>query len=127
MEIIPNPGVYVFQNVQFNYDSHILLPVSYEDLDIVVLTMENHPDWTIIINGHTDSNGSMEYNLDLSAKRAESVKDYLVSKGINPERIQCNGLGKSKPLTSENDKESQKKNRRVEFIFIENKMSKSQN
>ncbi|MCR6641211.1 MAG: OmpA family protein [Sporocytophaga sp.] len=127
MEIIPNPGVYVFQNVQFNYDSHILLPVSYEDLDIVVLTMENHPNWTITIIGYTDSNGSTKYNLDLSAKRAETVKDYLVSKGINPKRIQSYGLGKTKPLTFENDEESQKKNRRVEFIFIENKTPKSQN
>ncbi len=118
---------YVFPNVQFDYDSHILLPFAYEDLDIVVHALENHPDWSLVINGHTDNNGSMEYNIDLSAKRAESVKAYLVSKGIPPERIQCYGLGKTKPLINENDKESQKKNRRVEFIFIENKMPGSQN
>ncbi len=63
--------------------------------------MENHPDWKTIINGPTNSNGSMEYNRDLSAKSAKAVKNYLVLKGINPERIQCYGLGKTKPLVFE--------------------------
>lgn len=125
-EIIIRPGAYVFQNIQFDYNSDVLLPSSYEYLDLILYTLNKHPDWQIKINGHTDNNGSEEYNLELSRKRARAVKDYLTSKGISPKRILCNGLGKTKPLALANDEESQKKNRRVEFIFIENNMSKYQ-
>jgi len=118
-EVITSPGVYVLDNVQFDYDSDVLLSSSYEDLDKIVHTLNMHPDWKIKINGHTDSKGSMEYNLELSTKRALAVKNYLLSEGITPNRIQCYGLGKTKPIAFGNDEESQKKNRRVEFLFIE--------
>ncbi|WP_051313092.1 OmpA family protein [Sporocytophaga myxococcoides] len=125
-KLITSPGAYDLDNVQFDYDSDVLLPSSYKDLDLVVYTLEKYPDWILIINGYTDSNGSMQYNLDLSAKRALAVKKYLTSKGITPKRIQCHGLGKTKPLTIGDDEESQKKNRRVEFLFFENEISRSQ-
>ncbi|MBO9703150.1 MAG: OmpA family protein [Sporocytophaga sp.] len=125
-KIIISPGNYTLEGIQFDYDSDILLPSSYEELDLVFYTLEKHPDWQLIINGYTDSNGSMQYNLELSSKRALAVKNYLTSKGITPQRIQCYGHGKTKPLAFGNDEESQKKNRRVEFLFIKNKMYKSQ-
>jgi OOP family OmpA-OmpF porin len=66
--------------------------------------------------GHTDTTGVGIYNQGLSERRAESVYQYFVGKGIDPEKIKTVGYGESRPLTSNSTKEGRRRNRRVEFI-----------
>ena len=74
----------------------------------------------VIIEGHTSTEGSDEYNMKLSQKRAESVKAYLVKKGMKAELLEPVGFGESRPLLDDEESdEAKEKNRRVEFIFEE--------
>ena len=76
---------------------------------------------TCEIGGHTDAVGTKDYNIFLSRKRAEAVKDYLTKKGIDPRRIKAVGYGKTKPLVSNDDEEEGRElNRRVEFKVLSN-------
>jgi outer membrane protein OmpA-like peptidoglycan-associated protein len=73
------------------------------------------------IGGHTDGLGPNNYNIFLSRKRAEAVKDYLTKKGIDARRVKAVGYGKSKPLASNDDEdEGREFNRRVEFKVLQN-------
>lgn len=83
--------------------------------------MAENPRLKVEIAGHTDNIGTAAYNMQLSQRRAEAVKDYLVKKGIDPRRITAKGYGKTRPLASNDDeKEGRELNRRVEFRVIEN-------
>ena len=72
----------------------------------------------VIAIGHTDSIGSDAYNQKLSVRRAESVKAYLVSKGIEPNRVYTEGKGEKQPVASNKTKDGRQKNRRVEIEII---------
>ena len=104
-----------FSNVFFDHDKYALLPHSYPELSQLVDYLINNPDLKITIYGHTDNIGTTEYNNELSLKRAKSVANYLLQNNINSERIECVGLGATKPKTLNNTKEGRKENRRVEF------------
>ncbi len=81
--------------------------------------MQQNQNIKVEIAGHTDAIGTVAYNLFLSRKRAEAVKDFLTKKGIDPRRVKAVGYGKSKPLASNDDeKEGRELNRRVEFVVI---------
>jgi outer membrane protein OmpA-like peptidoglycan-associated protein len=85
----------------FAYDSADLQPSSIEDLRKVATLIKRNPKATFSVEGYTDSLGSPEYNLDLSQRRADSVKDYLVNvMGINPAQIETKGYGASKFLVA---------------------------
>ena len=76
--------------------------------------MKTYPDTTVEIEGHTDNVGSEAYNLDLSKRRAESVKNYLVENlGIDPARLSAAGYGFSRPIADNNTREGRAQNRRV--------------
>src|SRR5215470_2327732 len=77
----------------FDFDKAHLRPQGEVKLDHVVKLMQDNPSMRVVAEGHTDSVGSHEYNLKLSERRAETVKDYLVSKGISASRITTRGLG----------------------------------
>ncbi|HET6990742.1 MAG TPA: OmpA family protein [Bacteroidia bacterium] len=104
----------VVSNVYFDTDKSILKEESFPILDEIISEMKNQPDLKVEIDGHTDSDGTPEHNLQLSKARANSVADYFVSKGIDSSRISTNGFGSSKPISEEKNK-----NRRVEFTFSE--------
>ncbi|PID61830.1 MAG: hypothetical protein CR986_02470 [Ignavibacteriae bacterium] len=106
------------ENIQFETAKEIIKPISYPILNKVVTILKENPNLAININGHTDSTGEPEFNNMLSKKRAESVKNYLVSKGISQNRLVTNGYGSSQPIVDNKTKESRKKNRRVEFKII---------
>ncbi|PZO31710.1 MAG: flagellar motor protein MotB, partial [Betaproteobacteria bacterium] len=72
---------------------------------------------SVIAIGHTDSIGSDAYNQKLSERRAQAVKDYMVSKGVAADRIQIKGMGESQPVADNKTKEGRAKNRRVEIEF----------
>lgn len=71
-----------------------------------------------IIIGHTDSTGNDEYNMDLSKRRAQSVADYLVSTGIDPDKLRVVGRGENDPIASNNSEEGRAQNRRVDIVVI---------
>lgn len=105
-------------NVFFEYDKTEIINDTYLELDRLVSLMNEYPNMKIEIGGHTDDRGSASYNRRLSTKRAKSVYDYLISKGINKSRLSYKGYGKSKPLASNETEEGRKSNRRVEFKII---------
>ncbi len=109
---------YVLKNIQFDFNSYALLPESYFDLDKVVVYMRAHPDVSVELAGHTDDIGDEEYNLTLSARRAEQAAAYLISKGISRTRISTVGYGESRPLVGLETENAREINRRVEITFV---------
>lgn len=89
----------VIDNIFYDYDRATLRPESKQALDEMVQVLRDNPNVTIEMASHTDRHGSDAYNIDLSARRARSVIDYLIAAGIAPERLQSQGYGKSRPKT----------------------------
>ena len=110
----------ILENVEFATGSATISGKSYSILDQVALMMKANPDIKRVrIEGHTDSRGSHSMNMFLSQSRAESVRQYLVRKGVAADRLTAKGYGPDRPLVEETDDASLQKNRRVEFIIEE--------
>jgi OmpA-OmpF porin, OOP family len=107
----------VFDNLNFEFGKADIKKESYPFLDELADTLIKAKNWTLEIQGHTDNVGSDYFNMKLSKNRAESVKNYLVMKGVMPETITTIGFGKSKPLVPNDSDANRQKNRRVEFII----------
>lgn len=105
-------------DVLFDFDKSVIKPEGRARLDDLVSKMGGINLEVVIAIGHTDSIGSEAYNQKLSVRRAESVKAYLVSKGIPANRIYTEGKGESQPVASNKTKEGRAKNRRVEIEVI---------
>ncbi|MEO1437519.1 MAG: OmpA family protein [Bacteroidota bacterium] len=105
-------------DIHFEVNSDVLKPESMPVIDQIVQLMEQHPTVQFRIEGHTDSDGTDNHNLDLSERRAASVKKAIANKGINEGRMSTMGFGESKPVFPNNSEENKAKNRRVEFILI---------
>lgn len=111
----------VLRNIYFDFDKATFRTESYTELNKLERMMAENPNLKVEIAGHTDNIGTAAYNMQLSQRRAEAVKDYLVKKGIDPRRITAKGYGKTRPLASNDDeKEGRELNRRVEFRVLEN-------
>ncbi len=108
------------RNIYFDYDKTTLKSESFVELDKVVDFLTTNERLEIEIGGHTDSQGSDTYNANLSQGRSQAVVDYLASKGIDSSRLSAHGYGESKPVDSNDTKEGQANNRRVEFTVIKN-------
>ena len=104
------------ENIYFETDKFDLLPESFPELDKLVSILEKNPSIKIEIQGHTDDEGSENYNASLSDNRAQSVKDYILEKGINETRLTSKGFGLSKPVATNDSEEGKQANRRVEFV-----------
>jgi OOP family OmpA-OmpF porin len=102
----------------FDFDKSVLKPAGKARLDDLVSKVKGINLEVIIAVGHTDSVGSVAYNQQLSVRRAEAVKAYLVSKGIEKNRIYTEGKGKSQPVADNKTKEGRAKNRRVEIEVV---------
>lgn len=89
----------VVENIFYDFDKATLRPESKTALDEIAVMLEDNPNVSIEMGSHTDRKGSDEYNQELSKRRAKSVVDYLVGKGIEPERLTWVGYGESKPKT----------------------------
>jgi outer membrane protein OmpA-like peptidoglycan-associated protein len=114
----------VLPEVYFEFDKSDIKPESYPVLDggaeTIKIVFAGNVDVKIEVQGHTDSKGSDEYNLNLSNRRANSVKDYLViNHGLTPDRLLARGYGESRPVASNDTDAGRAKNRRVEFVVIE--------
>ena len=105
--------------VEFAEGSADLTAHGQEVLDQVAPVLLASPGLNCDIQGHTDSQGDAAANKDLSYRRAISTKNYLVNKGIAPERLTTEGLGDSKPIASNDTAEGRRKNRRINFVLKE--------
>ena len=105
-------------DVLFDFDKSVLKPEGKAKLDDLANKVRAINLEVVIAIGHTDSIGSDAYNQKLSVRRAESVKAYLVSKGVEPNRIYTEGKGEKQPVASNKTKEGRQKNRRVEIEVI---------
>lgn len=115
-------------DVFYDYDSSNLRADAKPTLNKLVKLLENNPKISIEIQSHCDSRGSQAYNIALSNRRAQSVVNYLASKGIDKSRLNSKGFGKSQPVNHcrtgvECSEELHQENRRTEFIVLENKQS----
>ena len=88
----------------------------HDQLQKVVDLLRENPNIALLIAGHTDNQGNADANLALSKKRAEAVRAYLVSEGVEPKRLKDKGYGATRPIASNRNKKERAKNRRVEFI-----------
>jgi OOP family OmpA-OmpF porin len=113
-------GCYFLKGLHFDTDKAELKPGLgyFKELDLVADILIKNPDVKGEVHGHTDNVGSAEYNQNLSERRAESVKKYLVSKGIVAERLVVKGYGLTMPVASNDTKEGRAKNRRVQLKEI---------
>lgn len=110
-------GTYSTTAITFDVDSDQLKPEAYGILKKISEAIKEEPDKNIMIVGHTDSDGSEEHNMDLSKRRAFSVKNALVNEfGIEPGRLSTEGKGENQPIASNDSVLEKAKNRRTEFI-----------
>ena len=103
------------QRIYFDYDKDVLRDDARTVLDAKASILEANPAVTLVITGHTDEQGTAEYNLALGQRRAAQVKRYLVSKGVQDGRLSVQSLGDSQPLATGTDAGSYEQNRRAEF------------
>jgi len=99
-------------DVFFDVNSATLKPGGYAELDRVANVLNQYPQTMVRVEGHTDQTGSEQYNLQLSERRANAVKNALVQKGIDPARISAVGMGECCPVSSDNAA-----NRRVAMVL----------
>jgi outer membrane protein OmpA-like peptidoglycan-associated protein len=110
----------IIENVYYDYQKWTLMPQANITLDKIVKAMKGNKDMTLEVVSNTDARGSEEYNLKLSQKRAQSVVNYLVSKGISKNRLTAIGMGETKPVNRCVEgvvcsEEEYAQNRRTEF------------
>lgn len=109
-------GRVILYGINFDYNSDVIRNESKPTLDKIIAMLKSMPDMQLIIEGHTDSDGTTEYNQILSEKRAESVKSYLVSAGISSSRLFTKGYGESMPIAPNTTDIGKAQNRRVELV-----------
>jgi OOP family OmpA-OmpF porin len=105
----------ILDDVLFDFDKTNIKPEAAAILDRLVAFMNENKDKRVALSGHTDSIGTEKYNQGLSERRAASVKNYLVKKGVDGSRVTSQGFGESKPIADNKTKEGRAKNRRVEI------------
>ncbi len=108
-------------DVLFDVNSATLKPGAYQEIDRAAEVLRRYPDTRLTVQGHTDSTGSEAYNMELSRRRAEAVKNALVMRGVDPARIQAVGYGESMPIASNATEAGRQLNRRVTIIITPTK------
>jgi outer membrane protein OmpA-like peptidoglycan-associated protein len=114
---IDSGATVVLNNIFFAFNKARLTRDSKAELDRMSRFLEEYPDITVEISGHTDSIGSSQYNMNLSRERAEVVRKYLVESGIDAERITTKGYGETQPIADNETDRGRQQNRRVEFTI----------
>jgi outer membrane protein OmpA-like peptidoglycan-associated protein len=102
-------------DVTFDTNSAVVKPGLYSEIDRVAGILTRYPETLIRVEGHTDSVGSDQYNMDLSLQRANSVRDLLVQRGVSSSRIQPVGFGETMPVATNATEAGRQLNRRVEI------------
>jgi outer membrane protein OmpA-like peptidoglycan-associated protein len=111
--------IVILDKVFFDTNKATIKPVSFGLLDQVAQILRGHADIKVEIQGHTDAQGDLDSNIKLSKERAESVRTYLIKKGVEPERMISGGYGPTMPIADNKTKAGREANRRVEFHIME--------
>jgi outer membrane protein OmpA-like peptidoglycan-associated protein len=108
----------VFQPIYFDYDQAIIRSEYTDFLKRMIRVVNGHSDLRIKVTGHTDSDGSDAYNVELSKKRAQALIDFFVTNGLSRDKIEVEFKGESAPIDSNKTPQGKQRNRRVDFAFI---------
>lgn len=122
----------VGEGIKITFESGILFDVnratlkeeSKSQLERLATVLNKYEDTDILLEGHTDSTGPDDYNLDLSIRRAQAVANYLASLGVNPTRFTVMGYGEDQPIATNETEEGRRLNRRVEIAIFANEKLK---
>ena len=117
-KVLDEEGHVAIYGINFDIDRAVLKLGAEAALIEMVKLMKNNPDLKIEIQGHTDNTGSTDHNLDLSTRRAETVKKFLLLYGIEASRMVTKGYGEEKPVATNDTKEGRAMNRRVELVNL---------
>ncbi|MFZ5479660.1 MAG: OmpA family protein [Myxococcota bacterium] len=118
--VLEKTRIAILDKVFFEFNKAVIKPESFGLLDDVAAVINAHEDvGRVQVEGHTDDKGNDAYNLKLSQARAESVRAYLISKGVPPERLLAVGFGETKPIETNLTEAGRGNNRRVEFNLID--------
>ena len=112
------PKYFTLNNIHFASNQSLFLKSSYKELTDLVEYLKLKPSLKIEIQGHTDSDGSSESNMSLSIKRANAIKNYLISNGIKAERVKTIGYGEQRPVADNATKKGKQQNRRTEIRIL---------
>ncbi len=107
------------ENVLFSTGKAVLVASGKKELDIIADYLKTYTGFNVIVEGHTDASGDAKLNQKLSEDRAKSAKNYLVSKGIDADRLSTVGFGESQPIADNKTAAGMKKNRRVQFKIVQ--------
>jgi outer membrane protein OmpA-like peptidoglycan-associated protein len=109
--------IVILESVRFKSGSAEIEPESHDVLNQVALVIKANPDIkSVRVEGHTDNTGPHDFNVQLSKARAQSVREYLIKRGVSPKRLTSEGYGPDRPKVKGDDESSRAKNRRVEFV-----------
>jgi outer membrane protein OmpA-like peptidoglycan-associated protein len=120
IEPIKVGNTYKLNDIYFETNSYIIKNESKYVIDEFITFLNENPKLNVIIQGHTDDIGSEQDNLILSENRAKAVYNYLIENGIDKNRLNYKGYGKTKPVASNQTEEGRAKNRRTEFLITQN-------
>lgn len=120
------------EGILVNFDSGILFDVDRSDLKAAAKTnlhnlatsLQNNPETNITIIGHTDNTGTAEHNMDLSIRRAEAVRNFIVADNVSTSRLATSGKGESEPIADNTTAAGRAQNRRVEIAIVANEQMK---
>jgi outer membrane protein OmpA-like peptidoglycan-associated protein len=117
--VLTPSSIQIGDKVQFGFDSADILPASFDLLkEVAGVLSKNTQIEKMQVEGHTDSTGAASHNKELSQKRAESVRAFLVKEGVAGKRLVAKGFGPDKPIADNGTDEGKEKNRRVEFNIL---------
>ena len=114
--VVTSSQIKITQQIHFEFDKAKIKPDSFPILNAVAQVLKDNPDISLEIGGHTDNKGAAEYNKKLSGLRAESVRTYVMEKGVSGSRLTAKGYGMEVPIDTNATDAGRAKNRRVEFV-----------
>ena len=125
LEKITLDKIFVLDNIYYELDKADIRPDAAKELDKLVQILIDNPEIKIELSSHTDSIATVEYNMDLSQRRAESAVNYMIQRGISPDRMVAKGYGELRPIArnthpdGNDNPEGRQRNRRTEFKILE--------
>ena len=118
VQVIARRVALVFEDVHFDFDRFNLRPDALKILDDAVVKLQANPEIRITIEGHADAIGTQEYNLALGERRANSARDYLISRGVAAARIRTVSFGEDRPIADNNTAQGRAQNRRAHLVVV---------